>query len=175
MKTIFVAANIVAIILGVIFTRLPEKKPVLVSKTSVKSPLPQPTPLFKDRWDEVKHLTEKVSQEFDIPPAVTVSIAALESAHGTSYNCREKNNCCGYMAFDGSPGNAKRFITLEDGVQACVGLFAHEKLYTRAYEKRNDPYAMLVEIKAAGYASSANYVNKVSAMKEFNSYENKQL
>lgn len=147
-------------------------KPTLTpTARPLTSSTPSPKPAADLEWEDMKLIAVKVARKYDIHPSVLVAMTALESGRGSSYYCRERNNCWGIGAFDSNPDNAFRFASFQEGVEYLAKMLCNPKgRYALACAVRHDPYAMVREIKAAGYASSPTYVEKVTSLKEFSDY-----
>lgn len=121
-------------------------------------------------WEDMKVVMVKTARKYDIHPSVLVAMTALESARGNSYLCRTRNNCWGLGAFDNDPNQAFHFSSFQEGAEYIVRMLATDPRYSQAYAERHDPYAMIREIKAAGYASSPMYVEKITSLSEWSDY-----
>jgi flagellum-specific peptidoglycan hydrolase FlgJ len=120
-------------------------------------------------WEDQKLAIVKVARKYDIHPSVLVAMTALESARGSSYYCRMRNNCWGIGAYDSDPDQAFHFKSYEAGAEYLARLLSKGR-YSKAYAVRHDPYKMIVEIKRAGYATSPTYVEKVTSLPEWHDY-----
>lgn len=116
--------------------------------------------------DAYHDIAAQLSVEYGIPWETVMAQGILESAAGTSHFATERNNFFGIGAFDSNPDNAFRYDTPEAGWK---GYFENIRK-TATYRNHGvfqgdtitDPYAYLVAIKSAGYATDPNYINKVS-------------
>lgn len=115
-------------------------------------------------WNEfVKMATQKATQA-GVPPAAVVSMAAVESARGTSNFARNRNNYFGYQAYDNNPNAAKGYEKPEHSVDEVIAWF---KAHPDVMAKANDPVAFLQAVKNNGYATDPNYVQKNISTPEF--------
>lgn len=118
-------------------------------------------------WDEFKQIAAPIAEEYDIPLAVLLGQAALETGYGTSYNAQVKNNWFGLGAYDANPEKSFSFSSPEESIRYYAELISKDPRYAKAYEKRDNPFEMIREIKKAGYASDPNYVSKVVNIPDF--------
>ncbi len=120
---------------------------------------------FVDKYHDI---AESLSIQYGIPWETVVAQGILESAAGTSYFATNRNNFFGIGAFDSNPNNAYAYATPTEGWQGYYKNIAVTPTYRNhgAFrgETITDPYAYLVAIKAAGYATDARYVEKVSKL-----------
>lgn len=149
--------------------------PVVDSRNAVLKSTPRSdstdlhVPVADLSWEDMKLIAVKVARKHDIHPAVLVGMTTLESGRGKSYLCVTRNNCGGIGAYDSSPDSAFHFKSYYEYVDYLAKMLSGGR-YAKAYEVRHDPYAMVREIKAAGYASSPTYVEKVTSLPEFKDY-----
>ena len=108
------------------------------------------------------------SINYGIPWETVMAQGILESASGTSYFARERNNFFGIGAFDSNPNNAFSYPTPEAGWEGYYKNIAVTPTYRNHGVFQGDtitnPYAYARAIKAAGYATDPNYVNKLSSL-----------
>ncbi|MBR3386470.1 glucosaminidase domain-containing protein [Candidatus Saccharibacteria bacterium] len=106
------------------------------------------------------------SINYGIPWETVMAQGILESAAGTSYFAINRNNFFGIGAFDSNPDNAFSYATPEEGWEGYYRNIQRTSTYRNhgvfAGETVTNPYAYLVAIKEAGYATDPNYVDKVS-------------
>lgn len=110
----------------------------------------------------------KLSINYGIPWETVMAQGILESASGTSYFARERNNFFGIGAFDSNPDNAFGYETPEAGWEG----YYKNIVATPTYRNHGvfqgatvtDPYAYAQAIKDAGYATDPNYVAKLSSL-----------
>jgi|GEM_PF-2315983 len=118
---------------------------------------------FVDRYHEI---AEQLSIEYGIPWEAVMAQGILESGAGTSEFARERNNFFGIGAFDSNPNNAYSFATPEEGWRGYYQNIVDTATYRNHGVFRDpnitDPYAYTRAIKAAGYATDPEYVEKVS-------------
>lgn len=116
-------------------------------------------------WDEMVKQAAQIAYEYGIPPEVMISQMALESGHGTSPRSK-RNQLFGVGVYnDNSPGY--QYNSPEASMRGYAELISKDPRYAQAYAQRNDPAAMIREIKKAGYAADPNYVYKITNMPEF--------
>jgi hypothetical protein len=123
-----------------------------------------------DLWATFLATAERVAIEEKYPASVIIGQATLESGRGKSYYARTRNNFFGYMAYDSNPDAAATFETPEASIRAYVRLIKTNPRYARALDYLHDPVQMVREIKAAGYATDPDYVEKVINLPEFHAY-----
>lgn len=116
-------------------------------------------------WARFTSEIVRLSKMYNFAPNVAVAQGALESARGTSYFARTRNNFLGIGAFDSNPEAALRFASPEDCANYWVTLMS--KNYKLAWKNKNNPMEMVKAIKEGGYATSESYVKKVTSMPEF--------
>ena len=108
------------------------------------------------------------SVAYGIPWETVMAQGILESAAGTSSFAINRNNFFGIGAFDSNVSNAYTFETPEAGWEWYYKNIQKTSTY-RAHgvfsgDTVTDPYAYLVAIKDAGYATDPDYVAKVGAI-----------
>ena len=107
------------------------------------------------------------SINYGIPWETVMAQGILESASGTSYFARERNNFFGIGAFDSNPDNAFSYPTPEAGWEGYYKNIAVTPTYRNhgvfQGETITNPYAYARAIKNAGYATDPNYVSKLSS------------
>lgn len=108
------------------------------------------------------------SINYGIPWETVMAQGILESASGTSYFARERNNFFGIGAFDSNPDNAFSYPTPEAGWEGYYKNIAVTPTYRNhgvfQGETITNPYAYARAIKNAGYATDPNYVSKLSSL-----------
>lgn len=106
------------------------------------------------------------SINYGIPWETVMAQGIQESGAGTSNFARNRNNFFGLGAYDSNPNNAYSYATPEEGWEGYYQLIQRVAVYRQhgvfAGDTVTDPYAYLVAIKEAGYASDPNYVASVS-------------
>lgn len=111
-------------------------------------------------------IAEKLSIEYGIPWETVMAQGIIESDSGRSEFARERNNFFGIGAFDSNPDNAFRYPTPEAGWKGYFDNIARTATYREHGVFKEpaitDPIAYLKAIKAAGYATDPNYVDKIS-------------
>ena len=105
----------------------------------------------------------ELSAEYGIPWETVIAQGIVESASGTSNFARERNNFFGIGAFDSNPNAAKSYASPQEGWQGYYENILKTSTYREhgAFNYPNDPYGYLVAIKAAGYATDPNYIQKI--------------
>ena len=120
---------------------------------------------FMDKWQE---LAASLSVRYGIPWEAVVAQGILESAAGTSRFAVERNNFFGVAAYDHNPEAAYSYATPEAGWEGYFENIVRTRVYCEAGVFRGEtitnPFAYLQAIKAAGYASDANYVESTAAI-----------
>ena len=113
--------------------------------------------------DTYHNIATELSAEYGIPWETVIAQGIIESASGTSNFARERNNFFGIGAFDSNPNAAKSYSSPQEGWKGYYENIAKTSTYRAhgAFNYPNDPYGYLVAIKAAGYATDPNYVQKV--------------
>ncbi len=133
-------------------------------------------------WDAFVQSAAKVAKETGYPLQVLLGQAAIET--GRNPNAAPGNNWFGIKGRgtsgtqnlatkeaggDGglydTRGNFAAYESPEDSIKAYIDLIKTN--YVDAWNKRSDPNAMIQAIKAGGYATDPNYVNKVMSTPEF--------
>ena len=108
------------------------------------------------------------SINYGIPWETVMAQGILESASGTSYFARERNNFFGIGAFDSNPDNAFSYPTPEAGWEGYYKNIATTPTYRNHGVFQGDtitnPYAYAQAIKNAGYATDPSYVSKLSSL-----------
>ena len=108
------------------------------------------------------------SINYGIPWETVMAQGILESASGTSYFARERNNFFGIGAFDSNPDNAFSYETPEAGWEGYYKNIVNTPTYRNHGVFQGDtitnPYAYAQAIKNAGYATDPNYVSKLSSL-----------
>lgn len=115
--------------------------------------------------EQYHDIAEKLSIEYGIPWEAVMAQGIVESAAGTSYFAKDRNNFFGIGAFDSNPNNAFHYDTPEEGwkgyyenirktsVYRAVGAFSGDRI--------TDPYAYIAAI-ADKYATGPQYANTLS-------------
>lgn len=113
--------------------------------------------------DTYHSIAAELSAEYGIPWETVIAQGIIESASGTSNFARERNNFFGIGAFDSNPNAAKSYSSPQEGWKGYYENIEKTSVYREngAFNYPNDPYEYLKAIKAAGYASDPNYVQKV--------------
>ena len=113
--------------------------------------------------DTYHGIAEQLSAEYGIPWETVIAQGIIESASGTSNFARERNNFFGIGAFDSNPNAAKSYSSPQEGWKGYYENIVKTPTYRAhgAFDYPNDPYKYLEAIKAAGYATDPNYVQKV--------------
>jgi hypothetical protein len=119
-----------------------------------------------DGWERFQREAVRQAKAYKFPAQVLIAQGALESARGQSELAVNRNNFLGINAVDNNPDAAFSFESPEACVQYWVKMIS--KRYTDAWNNRHDPVKMVEYIKAGGYASAYNYVEKVVSQPEFN-------
>lgn len=141
------------------------------AQTPIVSPLPKEkaevtlTPEQEQDWEAMKRMARKLAPLYDYPVNVVISQMALESARGTSHYCQTRNNCFGIGAYDSNPDQAFWFENKEQGIIEYMRLI--KAYYSDAYASRQNPDEMIRLIKANGYATDPNYVQKITSLPEW--------
>lgn len=120
-------------------------------------------------WDSFQQKAKNIVKQRGLPDSVTPAMlgqAAIESARGTSNFAKNRNNYFGYQAYDSDPNKAKGYGTPEESINDYLDLIMSYKGVPEAI-KSGDPQAVIKAIKANGYATDPNYVNKVMSTPEF--------
>ena len=131
------------------------------------------------RFIETYHNIAVVNSiNYGIPWETVMAQGILESAAGTSTFAITRNNFFGIGAFDSNPNNAYSYATPEEGWEGYYKNIQATPTYRNhgvfAGDTITNPYAYLVAIKAAGYATSPSYVENVSPIiAEIESYSKK--
>jgi flagellar protein FlgJ len=120
----------------------------------------------QNSWPEFIQLCSEASKVYSFPAKITVCQAALESARGTSAMARVKNNYFGFMAYDADPGKAKKYDTALDSILDYLELITQNPRYSKAM-KYKTPLRMIKAIWKAGYATDAQYVEKITSLREW--------
>ena len=109
-----------------------------------------------------------LSINYGIPWETVMAQGILESASGTSYFARERNNFFGIGAFDSNPDNAFSYATPMEGWEGYYKNIVNTPTYRNHGVFQGDtitnPYAYAQAIKNAGYATDPNYVSKLSSL-----------
>lgn len=113
------------------------------------------------------NIAQKLSVEYGIPWETVVAQGILESAAGTTRLARDKHNYFGIGAYDDCPYECA--LSYGSELEGWQGYYENIRK-TSTYRNHGvfrgntitDPIAYLVAIKAAGYATDPNYIEKVS-------------
>lgn len=108
------------------------------------------------------------SINYGIPWEAVMAQGILESAAGTSNFAVQRNNFFGIGAFDSNPGAAFTYDTPEEGWEGYYKNIQKTATYREhgvfSGETVTDPYAYVIAVKEAGYATDPNYVAKLSVI-----------
>lgn len=112
-------------------------------------------------------IAQRLSVEYGIPWETVIAQGILESGAGTSRLAREKHNYFGIGAYDHCPFECA--LSYASELEGWQGYYENIRK-TSTYRNHGvfqgntitDPFAYLVAIKAAGYATDPNYIEKVS-------------
>ena len=144
----------------------------LIRSSSVNEELIGLSTLQKKWIDENHVIAQTLSVEFGIPWEAVMAQSIVESTAGTSYFATMRNNFFGLGAYDSNPDNAYYYDNLSAGwrgyfelIQQNTKTYASKGVFSK--ETMTDPYKYLEAIKAAGYATDPNYVDKVSKYIDF--------
>ena len=120
---------------------------------------------FVDKYHDI---AAKLGQQYKIPWETVVAQGIIESASGTSNFARFRNNFFGIGAFDSNPNAARRYSSVESGWKGYFENIKNTPTYRNhgvfSGKTTTDPYEYLKAIKAAGYATDPNYVQKVGSI-----------
>lgn len=113
--------------------------------------------------DTYHAIAAELGAEYGIPWETVVAQGIVESASGTSEFARERNNFFGIGAFDSNPNAAKSYSSPQEGWKGYFENIVNTSTYREhgAFDYPNDPYGYLTAIKAAGYATDPNYIQKI--------------
>lgn len=116
--------------------------------------------------DTYHAIATQLGNEYGIPWEAVMAQGIVESASGTSRFARERNNFFGIGAIDSDPNQAKSFSSPQEGWKGYFEFINNNPRYRNAgaFNHPDDPYAYLISIKNAGYATSTNYVSTVSSI-----------
>ena len=118
--------------------------------------------------DQYHAIAENLSVEFGIPWETVMAQGILESASGTSFFARDRNNFFGIGAFDSNPNNAFSYATPEEGWRGYYEDIKKTATYRNhgvfEGEAITNPYVYAQRIKDAGYATDPNYVAKLTKL-----------
>jgi hypothetical protein len=148
----------------------PQPTPVPPTPKPVPTPTPEPInpdDTLQNRWGEIRRAVKKLAPRYGFPKNVALAQAALESGHGTSVYCVNRNNCFGLGAYDDNPNHAFAFTSIEAGVDYYMKLISSDPIYQKAWAHRSNSTRMIQEIKNAGYATDRSYVSKVTHQPEW--------
>ena len=120
----------------------------------------------KITWDQFTVLATELSKMYQFPPSITICQAALETGRGTSLMAMMKNNYFGYMAYDKDPSKAKTYATAMDSIIDYLDLITTNPRYAPVASCKT-PLDKIVMIQKCGYATDPLYVEKITAMKEW--------
>jgi len=176
MKIVYILSMLIAFLYGLLNPLEYNLSPVmseikqkyLETQAKIRAQIEQDKYNKYSHWEKIIATSKKVAKEEEYPLSVLLAQAALESGHGTSYLCRTRNNCFGIGAVDWNPDLAYSYPTLEEGIRAYTRLI--KKHYKSAYTLKDNPVAMVTEIKRLGYATDPLYISKVTNMKVFKDY-----
>ncbi len=101
---------------------------------------------------------EKAEKEYGINALFLASLAAHESAMGTSRIAKNKNNLFGFQAYDRSPyASAKKFNSIEEGIMEVA------KYISKNYLNENGKYFNGYSIEGIGkrYATDPNWAKSI--------------
>lgn len=124
-------------------------------------------------WDQFKEEASQIAKSRNYPAAVLLGQAALETGRGTSNFAKKRNNYFGYKAYDSNPDAASTYKTPSDSINAYIDLIQKSPIYKRAwsqYQIDQNPVNLIHNIKASGYATDPNYIQKVMTTPEFQQY-----
>ncbi len=114
--------------------------------------------------DQYHDIAAQLSVEYGIPWEAVIAQGILESAAGTSKFAVNRNNFFGIGAFDSNPNNAYSYATPEEGWRGYFENIRKTSTYRNhgvfQGDTITDPYAYIVAIKNAGYATDTNYISK---------------
>ncbi len=114
--------------------------------------------------DQYHDIAAQLSVEYGIPWEAVIAQGILESTAGTSNFAVNRNNFFGIGAFDSNPNNAYTYATPEEGWRGYFENIRKTSTYRNhgvfQGDTITDPYAYIVAIKNAGYATDADYISK---------------
>lgn len=120
---------------------------------------------FATKYQSLAH---DLSTQYGIPWETVIAQGILESASGTSHFALTRNNFFGIGAVDSNPGAAASFPTPEAGFKGYYDFISGNPRYAAhgAFKEPaiTDPIEYLKDIKAAGYATSPDYIKNVGAV-----------
>lgn len=118
--------------------------------------------------DKYHDIAAKLGQQYKIPWETVVAQGIIESASGTSYFAKYRNNFFGIGAYDSNPNAARSYSSVESGWKGYFENIKNTPTYRNhgvfSSKTTTDPYEYLKAIKAAGYATDPNYVSKVGSI-----------
>ena len=116
--------------------------------------------------DTYHDIDAQLSSEYGIPWEAVMAQGILESASGTSRLARERNNFFGIGAVDSNPNAAKYFSSPAEGWRGYFEFIKNNPRYRNhgAFDHPGDPIGYIQAIKAAGYATDPNYVQKLAGL-----------
>lgn len=119
-----------------------------------------------NNWEDFIQVAITLSNQYGVPPAVTVGQASIETGHGTSVRAQRDNNYFGMRVYSDSAAGSS-YESPIDSIKDYLTLITTAPRYREAFGNRNDPEKMIQSIKDAGYAEDPNYVRKVVNTSEF--------
>ncbi len=113
--------------------------------------------------DTYHDIAASLGSEYGIPWEAVMAQGILESQSGTSRFARERNNFFGIGAVDSNPNNAHSFSSAAAGWKGYFEFISNNPRYRNhgAFNHQGDPIGYIESVKAAGYATDANYVSKL--------------
>ena len=100
-----------------------------------------------------------------LPWEAVMAQGILESGSGRTKLARERNNLFGICAYDSDVNKAKYYETTEEcWASYCRVITGSARYADAANNYATDPYGYVAAIKAAGYATDPEYVNKLSSI-----------
>ena len=129
--------------------------------------------------DKFLPIAKELSTEFEIPVSIILGVSILESASGTSSNCKDLNN---YFGVKGKNHLKKRktkykqYSKPEDSFRDFCGIISRKIFYSKL-KHSTDYKRWLNEMNKANYAGAkqhwANAINKIIRKYKLSEYDAK--
>jgi len=117
--------------------------------------------------EKIYPLAAKIEQERNIPTAVTIAIASLESGYGRSYYAQTKHNHLGIRAYYQGKAGYRTFSSDEACFEYFGAIFDLERYQPLQTLASEDLEVWVKTICECGYNHRPSYIKKVMQMIRF--------